>query len=423
MTKYSTSVSICEEEFAEFSKQMTCGFGKSDSTFIRQMLCGIAKSETVILSEIARNSIEHVDIKKSVERLSRKLCSFNGKQFEQNRINAVKELLPEHKLYIVDDSEIVKPCAKKMEGLGLVADGSDNHKIKSGYWLNEIAVIDKNRQPQSVSSVLYTTQEKEFESANRITQAAIQKVIKTTGNGVFVFDRGFDDVKLHRFLIKNKQGYIIRATAKRNVVCCDSELNIKEFAKLLKGKYSFSIRFQQGIKSDLKASYKTVYLPKMPETPLNFVVVYGFSKDENEPFYLLTNLPIADKESCIKIVGAYLTRWKIEEYFKFKKQAYAFENVRVRTLLALKGLNTFLTAVITFLAILCHSRLRQKLEIIAQPIKEKACFLLYRILAGLNVLLKTAQLSVAKKQKKAKKLQTKQRDFFHYLRYIKWRTI
>ena len=72
MKDCSISAKICEEEFAEYSKRMTEGFGKSDRTFINQMLAGISKSESVLLSKIARNSIEGVSVKKSIERLSRK---------------------------------------------------------------------------------------------------------------------------------------------------------------------------------------------------------------------------------------------------------------------------------------------------------------------------------------------------------------
>jgi len=419
MKNDNTNSGKCEEEFLEFSRRMADGFGKSDSRFITQMLAGISKSESVLLSDIARNSIKNVGVKKSIERFSRKLCSFDSKVFEKNRIELTKELLPKDKLYIVDDSEIVKPCAKKMEGLGYVADGSDGHKVKRGFFLNEIVAIDKNKQPVSVSSRLYSAQEKEFESANTITQKAIKQVIQNTGSGAFVFDRGFDDVKLHSFLINNRQKYVIRAKSTRNIITGDMEMNIHEFAKLLKGKYAFSINFQQGVKAHLKASFKQVYLPKMPDTILNFVVVYGFSKDESEPFYLLTNLPVNDKQSCLNIVGAYLTRWKIEEYFKFKKQAYKFESIRVRTLAALKGLNLFLTAAITFLAILGNSCLQKTLVLLAQPLQPKVTFMYYRLFAGLAVLLRKIFLSPPKIKPKPKSFIPKQRDFYHYLRYVK----
>jgi len=49
---------------------------------------------------------------------------------------------------------------------------------------------------------------------------------------------------------------------------------------------------------------------------------------------LASNIPLKSKEDLIKTVRCYIDidRWKIEEYFKFKKQEYNFEDFRVRTL-------------------------------------------------------------------------------------------
>lgn len=40
---------------------------------------------------------------------------------------------------------------------------------------------------------------------------------------------------------------------------------------------------------------------------------------------ILTNIDIKDKKSVIKIVRLYFSRWRIEEYFRGKKQEYDFE--------------------------------------------------------------------------------------------------
>lgn len=42
------------------------------------------------------------------------------------------------------------------------------------------------------------------------------------------------------------------------------------------------------------------------------------------------NIEIKEKEDVIKIVRLYLSRWRIEEHFRGKKQEYDFENMRVR---------------------------------------------------------------------------------------------
>jgi hypothetical protein len=303
-----------------------------------------------------------------------------------------------------------------MEGLGLVADGSDGHQLKKGYLLNEITAVSKKGQPISVSSVLYSTKEKEFLSANTVTKNAILNTIKKVSHeGTFVFDRGFDDVKLHAFLYKHKQNYIIRAKNNRNVLVNGNELNIVDAAKTVKGKYNLSIKFQNGLKDNLKVSCKKICLRKMPSVPLNMVIAYGFHEDPNEPFILISNRKIENKETCLQIVMDYLSRWKIEEYFKFKKQNYQLENVRIRKLKALKNLNCFLTWVIGFIGLLQQQIYSRAIICLAKPIKEKVAFEYYRLHAGLAELLYNFKRKLNDFLYPTKL--HKQYDLFHYEKY------
>lgn len=83
---------------------------------------------------------------------------------------------------------------------------------------------------------------------------------------------------------------------------------------------------------------------------------------------LANNIPIKSKEDVIKITRYYLNRWRIEEYFKFKKQEYKFENFRVRTLKAINNLNKMLSYTIGLIAIL--SEKINKREFVNKIIKE-----------------------------------------------------
>ena len=77
---------------------------------------------------------------------------------------------------------------------------------------------------------------------------------------------------------------------------------------------------------------------------------------------------IKSKEDVIKIARCYLDRWRIEEYFKFKKQEYNFENFRVRTLRSINNLNKMLTYAIGLIALL--SEKIGKREFVNKIIKE-----------------------------------------------------
>ena len=48
----------------------------------------------------------------------------------------------------------------------------------------------------------------------------------------------------------------------------------------------------------------------------------------------------------------YLMRWRIEEYFKFKKQQFELENLRVMSLQSIRNLNLFATLVTGYIGIM-----------------------------------------------------------------------
>lgn len=87
---------------------------------------------------------------------------------------------------------------------------------------------------------------------------------------------------------------------------------------------------------------------------INLVLVYGLGET---PMMLASNITIKSKEDIIKIARCYLNRWRIEEYFKFKKQEYKFENFRVRTLNAINNLNMMLTYTISLIGLLSEQKI------------------------------------------------------------------
>lgn len=72
--------------------------------------------------------------------------------------------------------------------------------------------------------------------------------------------------------------------------------------------------------------------------------------DSVEPVILITNKKISNKDDLKEIVLNYITRWKIEELFRFKKVEYNLENFRVKSLTSINNLMFILDIVILILA-------------------------------------------------------------------------
>ena len=133
-----------------------------------------------------------------------------------------------------------------------------------------------------------------------------------------------------------------------------------------------------------------IHLPGRSER-LWLVVIAGFGA---EPLMLLTDVPVAaqDSQSVWWIVQIYLTRWKIEETFRFVKQSYNLEDVRVMKYQRLKNLVTLVTAVAYFAATFLGQQMKlrilcEKLLIISQRFFGIPPFRFYALADGIRRIL------------------------------------
>ncbi|MFA9465708.1 MAG: hypothetical protein ACERKN_15620 [Velocimicrobium sp.] len=99
--------------------------------------------------------------------------------------------------------------------------------------------------------------------------------------------------------------------------------------------------------------------------------------DDNKMFLKMDEL---GQDYVIRVARTYFSRWKIEEYFRCKKQMFQFENFRVRKLVSINALNFYITLCMAFLAMISmeSETNARKVSIIksADPIKEKVFLLL-----------------------------------------------
>lgn len=113
---------------------------------------------------------------------------------------------------------------------------------------------------------------------------------------------------------------------------------------------------------------------------------------------LASNIAIKSKEDVIKIARCYMNRWRIEEYFKFKKQEYNFENFRVRTLKAINNLNKMLTYTIGLIALLSEKINKREFvnRIIkeSKSLKEKVFLWFYQLARGIYNILSMARTGI-----------------------------
>lgn len=189
----------------------------------------------------------------------------------------------------------------------------------------------------------------------------------------------------------SKHKFVIRLDNERVLLFKGKRHSVEEIAQGRKGKIKMKALFDDNEEKELKLSYTKVKLP-YNKKEYTLVIVYGLS--EEHPMKLLTNLEYAKKENVIKIVRLYLSRWRIEEHFRGKKQEYDFENMRVRTLKSMNNLNMMLTIHLGYMAML-SDKIDKKLLVIkiieaSKSLKGKIIVWLSQMARGIKEILKLA---------------------------------
>ncbi len=383
-----------KRDIINFSKKISKGCSKPESKFVMDMIYGISKSKDILLSSIASALDEKTKKAYTIDRLSDNLSKDLSTTIDENYCKLAINTLGENPVFIVDDSDVIKPLGNKFEDLGIVRDGSSVKKsYEKGYHITEIVGLTKNmKQPISLFSEIHSSTQKDYISANEKTLKGIEKIVRILNErkerGIFVNDRGYDNNLIFNYYQKKNQYYIIRLKENRKIKCHHKWYNIKTIRDSKKGKVKMKVIFQ-GEERECYVSVLKVQITAK-EQWINLILVYGLSET---PMMLGSNIPIKSKNDLIKVTRNYLDRWTIEEYFKFKKQEYKFENFRVRTIKSINNLNKLLTYTIGLIAILSEQKGRRNFidKIIeeSKSLRNKVYLWFYQIARGIyNILAK-----------------------------------
>ena len=277
---------------------------KPEKKAFEEIVRGLLGKGTPILRHLAQD--EEKTAKKQAEKYSNHLAKKDLTDAVENlALRHAKQEVNRYTIIAYDLSDIAKDCAKKMEKIRRVFDGSER-KTCNGYafhgvGINQLLVKaeihdgDKTFQPQIRKKIV--------EKINRYL----------SGKGVWVVDRGNDDKAFFLFL--------------------RSELKVHFIARLKDNRQFSMIKTGDIIQvKNLKAGQYDVYLMSRynnkvdRENPYRLVIQHHLG--EKEPIRLLTTLP-KKRFSKQQIVNMYLERWGVENSFKRIKQKFKLEKIRV----------------------------------------------------------------------------------------------
>ncbi len=394
MAYFTSNTYTLKRKILTFTNKISKHLSKPEKKFTADITYGILASGSCLLADIADQLHEPSKKINVVDRLSRHLDKGTPALASASYLQQVKKMVPAEPVIHIDDSDVAKPDGYKFEALGIVRDGSEStatkNVYKKGYHVTEACVLTTSNHPVSIFSHIHSSQEKDYKSANTITFHAMEQGAALFGKATFAMDRGYDDNKMFLKLDELGQDYVIRLTARRKLLYHNKWTMATQLCSRRKGKVKTSV-FYKGkeheaylshVKVQITASKKDIYL----------VLVYGITE---HPMMLATNKEIKSKDDVIRVARTYFSRWKIEEYFRCKKQMFQFEKFRVRKLKAINALNFYITLCMAFLAVISMESETNALKVsiikAANPVKEKVFFCYYRLAKGISGILSYAK--------------------------------
>jgi hypothetical protein len=350
------------------------------------MIYGILSAQSCHLSEIARALQEKAALKKTIERLSRHLKTFSNEDaLLENYMEKIKGIISDKTILIIDGSDITKPCSPKMEYIATVRDGSTGECGQGYHTLGVTALTPGRKMPVGVYTRVYSVEAPGFKSEDAEVLKALDYLSRHfKRSNIRAFDRGYDANIYYERLTGKGEAFVIRAKKNRDVIYKDERINILTLSNRFKGKYSLKFRRKNGMEADCKISIVPVRLPCKPDAELNLVICRGIGK---EPLMLITNLKSDDNRLAVTVTKVYLLRWRIEEFYGFKKQQFGFEGFRVRSLKSIRNLDLLVTVAIGYIGIISEKaderRLALELIEVSKRIFGTPRFVFYAIADGL----------------------------------------
>ena len=358
-------VAKVKAQLSKFSGIISKDFPKAKRRLIKEILYGIQATKDVKLSNISRSLNEQQPLIKTEDRLSRNVDDVDftdGINHQICRLGASRVL--DEMVIALDLGDIRKRFATKMQYLGGIYDGSQN-EVGNGYWLCKCVAADiEHTRVIPLYCEAYSQKARGFLSENAQFFKAIDAVSRHVGSrGIWALDRGGDRDKLFdkfltgeapkRFVIRLRKRDLVHRGLKRD--CC-------EMARVLPCHCEATlITYEEGRERVRSVWYNALSVKLLGrQERLFMVVVKGFGQ---EPMMLLTNcrVNLRVKESIWRIVEIYLTRWKCDESFRYIKQSYNLEDLRVRSYIGIRNIVVLVLAVSYFAAVYLGQNLKLKL--------------------------------------------------------------
>lgn len=177
----------------------------------------------------------------------------------------------------------------------------------------------------------WTTRGKFKEDPDNIIYRLLKKIKKHFDAPLLhVFDRGYANEKMLRYLFHFEQDFIIRW--KKNHLLAHAKKGCKKTHLLAR---SFKAQATKLVQDKARKQIKKVTISWAPVTHSEyadnqlFLVIVRDKNNYNGPMYILTSLAIETTKDAWEVMFSYMHRWEAEQGFRFLKSEMALESPRL----------------------------------------------------------------------------------------------
>jgi hypothetical protein len=368
-----------EDPLTSYVKQFEglIGDRRTGKTF-GEIVKGIIAAGSLICQRIAAQSAELSKGKKGSQRVIRLA---RGESTQRSQLDAehltrrlrevgVEQLeqTPEEELWLIaDGSDLRKPYAEVMPYLMPVRD-LDGELVPGYRTLNVIGLTPRRRG--LLYHRLFSSHAPDFLSEPAEVQQALQTVsealtpLKAHKTVTWLLDRGFDDVAVWRTIWEQQEHLVSRIYHRERKVAfqdrhgqwhegdiaqaqgelrplarAETTLEVKRGKQVRPKKQPVQVELAA---CPLRVSYQSNVRRQGQGEPVTrkvWLVQVRVLGVDWEPWLLLTDWPVEDAASAVRIFTMYRQRWSVEDSFKFLKTCLGWEEVQ---LLDLEGIRTLL---------------------------------------------------------------------------------
>lgn len=326
---------------ADFLKPLGMNVDRGPLRVLRELVAGIVFTGSVQLTNAARLFChDSAQLADAVERMSHHLADpdWNHDEWAAAVMRRLTEPIEEFDLIPIDETELAKPYARRMQHLCVVRDASRvGDPLVNGYWC--FGAHHWSPAYDTLTPLMlrpYSPNRPGYLSENDLITRWFWTLRQATGGrGVWLIDRGADRPEILSALLRVQRRWIVRLREDRRLLGPDGSIR----SAGAWADWALANRPHRGNAVTLKVSLPADNVRQYANPPILWLIVptYTFVRNGKPDRWVLLSAGLIDDHAGPRQVRYhYALRWRAEDAKRFLGQSWHLEKFLTRSFVALE---------------------------------------------------------------------------------------